>query len=232
MQQPPIPYRLLKSKDFDFRTCKKIILEKLKVTSMRRKEASGGTEGEGGGRPNYHPDSDRSFPQVFSGGDLTYGPSTFHHLAAVIDFESKVLVKALGALLSYLQSTVFQLTEGKYVIVNRIADAKSSAHMVISPSTFSALHIFSTENHPLIAKGRGNSKEGFSLFSLLDRTRSKCFFNCEGDHGLSTCCAMMIKCFASHLSNEKLNLSKHSLILLFRRIQRSRWPTIATRVDA
>ncbi|MGK3733408.1 MAG: hypothetical protein ACI8RD_006762 [Bacillariaceae sp.] len=45
--------------------------------------------------------------------------------------------------------------------------------MTISPSTFSALHIFSTEHHPLIAKGQGNSKEGFSLYSLLDRTKSK-----------------------------------------------------------
>lgn len=102
-----------------------------------------------------------------------YDPSSFHYLAAVIDFDSKVLVQALGALLSYLQSTVFQLAEGKYIVINKIVQAKSSACMVISPSTLSALHIFSTEHHPLIAKGQGHSKEGFSLFSLLDRTKSE-----------------------------------------------------------
>lgn len=47
--------------------------------------------------------------------------------------------------------------------------------MNISAATFSSLHIFSTEHHPLnVAKGgQGHSKEGFSLFSLLDRTKSK-----------------------------------------------------------
>ena len=125
------------------------------------------------GRHNNHPDSDRNFPQISAGGTMMYRPSSFHYLAAVIDFDSKVLVQALGALLSYLQSTVFQLEEGNDIIVDRIVKAKISAYMDISPSTFSALHIFSTEHHPLIAKGHGNSKEGFSLYSLLDRTKSK-----------------------------------------------------------
>jgi DNA mismatch repair ATPase MutS len=45
--------------------------------------------------------------------------------------------------------------------------------MRIDADTLQALHIFSTEHHPLIAKGPGKGKEGFSLFTLLDRTRSK-----------------------------------------------------------
>ena len=166
-----IPYQLIKSGSFDFRVCKKIILEKLKVTSMLKQDTSDGTRGRG--RYNYHPNSERTFPQTICGRDMMYDSSSFHYLAAIVDFDSKVLVQALGALLSYLQSTVFQLTEGKYIIVNRIFEARSSAYMVISPSTFSALHIFSTEHHPLIAKGHGHSKEGFSLFSLLDRTKSE-----------------------------------------------------------
>jgi DNA mismatch repair ATPase MutS len=46
-------------------------------------------------------------------------------------------------------------------------------YMHINAATFSALHIFATEHHPLIAKGQGHSKEGWSLFSLLDRNRSR-----------------------------------------------------------
>lgn len=140
---------------------------------MRKQEASDETAGRGRHNHNYHPDPDRNFQHVSAGGTMMYQPSSFHYLAAVIDFDSKVLVQALGALLSYLQSTVFQLEEGKYIIINRIVEAKTSAYMVISQSTFSALHIFSTEHHPLIAKGHGHSKEGFSLYSLLDRTKSE-----------------------------------------------------------
>ena len=45
--------------------------------------------------------------------------------------------------------------------------------MRIDNATLKALHIFATEHHPLIAKGHGKEKEGFSLFTLLDRTKSK-----------------------------------------------------------
>ncbi len=63
---------------------------------------------------------------------------------------------------------------GGHVCIHDIVRAKASKHMSVSADTFSALHIFATERHPLVAsKGSGNSKEGFSLFSLLDRTRSR-----------------------------------------------------------
>jgi len=124
------------------------------------------------GKHDYYYDSNRHFPQTSASGNQVYRPSSFHSLAAVIDFESKVLVQAFGALLSYLQSTVFQLEEGNCITINRIVKAKISGYMSISQSTLSALHIFSTEKHPLIAKGHGRSKEGFSLYSLLDRTKS------------------------------------------------------------
>jgi DNA mismatch repair ATPase MutS len=45
--------------------------------------------------------------------------------------------------------------------------------MRINSAALRALHIFATEHHPLMAKGYGRTKEGFSLFSLLDRTKSK-----------------------------------------------------------
>ena len=167
-----IPYRLLKSRTFNVRKCEALILQKLKVLSMLKHNESHGSAS--GSRYNYNYDSDRCFPQISAHGDTMYLPSSFNHLAAVIDFDSKVLIQALGALLSYLQSTVFELEDGKCVVINRIVHANISSCVSISPSTFSALHIFSTEHHPLIAKGHGRSKEGFSLFSLLDRTKSEC----------------------------------------------------------
>lgn len=169
-----IPHQLLKTKTFDVRLCKTLILRKLKVLSMLKKNAMIIDE-----TPHelyqHHEDLDRTFPRMFSAGNddiVMFRPSTYHYLAAVIDFDSKVLVQALGALLSYLQSTVFQLEERGNIIINKIIDAKTCNFMRISSSTFSALHIFSTEHHPLIAKGQGNAKEGFSLYSLLDRTKS------------------------------------------------------------
>lgn len=179
-----IPYRLLKSGTFDVRVCKTIILQKLHVLSMLKQavldEAATAltTMGRRDVRYNnscHHPDNshNRNFPRDGSSMQMLFRPSSFHYLAAIIDFDSKVLVQALGALLSYLQKTVFQLEEGNNITVDRIVKAAISSYMIISPSTFSALHIFSTEHHPLIAKGQGHSKEGFSLYSLLDRTKSE-----------------------------------------------------------
>ncbi|VEU35637.1 unnamed protein product [Pseudo-nitzschia multistriata] len=176
-----IPYRLLKSGIFDVRACRSIILQKLQVLSMlkqramdeARLSATAAAMGRSDSRYRNHPDNDRHFPRDGSSTQTLYRPSSYHYLAAVIDFDSKVLVQALGALLSYLQKTVFQLEEGNTITVNRIIEAGISSYLILSPSTFSALNIFSTERHPLIAKGHGHSKEGFSLYSLLDRTKSR-----------------------------------------------------------
>ena len=197
-----IPYRLLKSGTFDVRLCKTIIVQKLHVLSMLKQEARQNqhhhdssrnfplnSSVSNGGIAMFRPSSFHYLAAVSTCTSCVHMvnwfclscqfiPLTFKcHRSflffKVIDFDSKVLVQALGALLSYLQSTVFQLEEGSNIIINKIINAKTSAYMTISPSTFSALHIFSTEHHPLIAKGQGNSKEGFSLYSLLDRTKSK-----------------------------------------------------------
>lgn len=161
-----LPYRMLKTGAFEIRACKALILQKLRVISLLRQEAR---EHAVGYDDPYR--AQRQFPLA---GPLDwYQPSSYHSLAAVVDFDSKVQIQALGALLSFLQGTVFRLEDSGIVEVNRIVQAKSSLYMNINASTFSALHIFSTEHHPLIAKGPGNAKEGFSLYSLLDRTQSK-----------------------------------------------------------
>ena len=53
-----------------------------------------------------------------------------------------------------------------------------SSYLRVTPLALRALHIFNEEQHPLIAKGTGGSKEGFSLYSLLDRCSSKLGSRC------------------------------------------------------
>ena len=163
--QGSIPYRLMKTSSFDIRTCKVSIL-KLRVGSLLQHST---TQAAGGvGLPNQ---PRRHFPTE---NDHVFKVSSFHSLASVIDFDSAAQVQAVGSLLSFLQSTTFRLEEGGSICVNDIVRAKASMHMTVSADTLSALHIFATEHHPLVAaKGSGNSKEGFSLFSLLDRTKSR-----------------------------------------------------------
>ncbi len=161
-----LPYRMLKTSSFEIRACRALILQKLRVLSLFRQHAR---EHVIGFDDPYR--AQRHFP--LTAPYESYRPSSYHSLAAVVDFDSKVQIQALGALISFLQGTIFRLEDNGTVTINQIVQAKSSMYMHINASTFAALHIFSTEHHPLIAKGPGNAKEGFSLYSLLDRTQSK-----------------------------------------------------------
>lgn len=162
------PYRLLKTSAFDVRRCRSLILEKLRVLSLLRRQQASRTQNSGG-----DPNRERRFQNAPWSGQQVFGVSTYHSLASIIDFDSTVQVRALGSLLSFLQSTIFRLEEGETVTVNSVNQAKTAMFMRINASTLRALHIFSTEHHPLMAKGYGHTKEGFSLFTLLDRTKSK-----------------------------------------------------------
>ena len=154
-----IPYKLLRTGAFELRKCREVILQNLRVIDLLRSY------------PNQ--DQGRQTNNRFEIPVGHFEPSSYHSIASVVDFDSPVLVRALGSLLSFLQSTLFRLEEGNTVTVNSVTQANSSMFMRISSNTLSALHIFSTEHHPLLANGHGHSKEGFSLFSLLDRTKSK-----------------------------------------------------------
>lgn len=65
------------------------------------------------------------------------------------------------------------MEDGRNITINNVRQAKPGMYMSIDAITLQNLHIFTTEHHPLLAKGRGNTKEGFSLFTLLDRCRSR-----------------------------------------------------------
>lgn len=162
-----IPYRTLKSGAFDRRRCTDLILQKLRVLSLIKQNQATVypmAPPQGGMIRNFAPHAQMN-PR--------FGVGSYHSLSALIDFDSPLEVQAVGALLSFLQTTEFRFEDGGTVTVADVVHSQSTALMSINASTLAALQIFSTEYHPLVAaRGRGNSKEGSSLFTLLDRTRS------------------------------------------------------------
>jgi len=83
-------------------------------------------------------------------------------------------VKALGGLLSYLQETIFRLSPTGAISVSSLKTVQSDSYMCIDLATLRSLHIFNEERHPmLLSKGSGKSKEGFSLYTLLNLCKSK-----------------------------------------------------------
>ena len=77
-------------------------------------------------------------------------------------------------------STAFRLEEGNTVTVNNLRRIPAADSILrLDESALRTLRIFATDHHPLVAntsvKGKSSqkAKEGFSLFTLLDRTRSK-----------------------------------------------------------
>lgn len=156
------PYQVIKSSSLDVRSCKALTM-KLRVKSLLRHAARSYSEQMGHGARQFHEQPNQTFEV-----------SAFHALATIIDFNSKVQVQAIGSLLNFLQNTIFQHEQGGLIQVDDVMHAHSSSFMKVPAETFSALHIFATDYHPLVAaKGTGNSKEGFSLFSLLDRTHTR-----------------------------------------------------------
>ena len=171
-QQQSIPYQLLKSKAFDLKSCRNLILNKLRVMTLLQRPFRQQSDST----PHTRTFGNRNQMQSLPGGghgNNASAPSSYHSLASIVDFDSSVLLRALGSLLCFLQGTTFRLEEGSTVTINSIRYVRSSQFMRIDTATINALHIFSTEHHPLIAKGPGKGKEGFSLFTLLDRTKSK-----------------------------------------------------------
>lgn len=193
-----IPYKILKSKYFDMTACRKIILQKLHVLSLNRRtcntQCHHNSEAPSSFRQQQQQQNNTNFNNNFA-QYRTFSTSNYHSLASIIDFDSKVIVQAIGSLLSFLAANFFprsfqcnnfddaknshSVAHGEWpgggkITINRMVLAQISKYMYISPSTLSALQIFSTEQHPLLfAEGYGNAKEGFSLFSYLDRTKSR-----------------------------------------------------------
>jgi DNA mismatch repair protein MSH5 len=76
----------------------------------------------------------------------------------------------MGALLSYLQEFVFNLDS--IISVNDVQSFVLETYLRIDQNSYQSLQIFNEDSHPNVLKGPGRSKEGFSIFGLMDRTKS------------------------------------------------------------
>ena len=172
-----IPYQLLKSSAFEPKQCRTVILQQLRVlTLMRNGQPTTADRHEGessfdhaqnytsniGGMQQYHHHHHQHLPA-----------NKFHSLSSIIDFDSSTLVRALGSLLIYLRNTAFRLEEGYTVTINNLRRcAAPDTFLRLDELTLRTLRIFATDNGGG-RNDRNRSKEGFSLFALLDRTKSK-----------------------------------------------------------
>jgi DNA mismatch repair protein MSH5 len=83
-----------------------------------------------------------------------------------LDISCPALVGAIGAVLSYLMRSPELLDE---VAIHDIQTVQLGG-LIVDLAVLRSLHIFVEESHPSKIKGAGRSKEGFSVFGLIDRT--------------------------------------------------------------
>lgn len=91
--------------------------------------------------------------------------TTYQKVSSAIDLDSEALKHSLGALLNFMQSSIFHLDNGK-VIVSSIKMIPMENIMKIDGASFKALQIFAEESHPNVLKGVGRSK-AISKFNPL-----------------------------------------------------------------
>eukprot|EP00906_Rhabdomonas_costata_P025774 RCo036812 len=87
---------------------------------------------------------------------------------SAFDFDSVFAVRAAGALLSHLLKT----PSASFAQIRGIVQCAMCGVMNVDVSTLNALQIFKIQRHPAADQGIGHSKEGHSLYGLLNRTRS------------------------------------------------------------
>ena len=178
-----IPFKVLKSSSFDIKACRLVIIDKLKIKDLVAKENQKKNSAHVQDvfpqpqveQQQFPPPQSRN-PYAPAGYDdhSSQSSNNFNMLSGVINFTSSTLTKALGGLLSYLLETVFRLDPSGNIEVRSLKVIQSDLYMSIDLATMKSLHIFSEEKHPMLrAKGKGESKEGFSLYTLLNLCNSK-----------------------------------------------------------
>ena len=96
-------------------------------------------------------------------------------LASELPFSERARLSALGGLVGWLSKHEFNWDKSGHVHVRSLAPIETlvRGRCVIDALSLRALSIFVEEFHPSQVKGRGRSKEGFSLFGIFDRTASR-----------------------------------------------------------
>ena len=105
-------------------------------------------------------------------GEKDVAQMTYHRLSSVVSLENTELCQAAGALLEHLLSSSISVNSRGCVEVQSLNKIDVSSVLQLDVDTVAALSIFVQETHPNVLGGKGRSKEGLSLFALLDRTRS------------------------------------------------------------
>ncbi|XP_077862967.1 mutS protein homolog 5-like [Saccoglossus kowalevskii] len=107
--------------------------------------------------------------------DYTESERTIY-LTSLVPFEHVNMVRATGGLLKYLDKRRIGVELEESDIRVPILGLKTfSLHnmVLVDDNTYSALQIFHKEHHPSIYKfGGSGSKEGLSLFGIMNRTKS------------------------------------------------------------
>ena len=96
----------------------------------------------------------------------------FLRISSAIDFDNTPLKQAAAGLVGYMAQNGVA-TRGGFVVVSQVDTLQTVSFMHIDKQSFDALEIFALDAHPNVYRGPGRPKEGFSLFGLFDRTRSK-----------------------------------------------------------
>lgn len=97
--------------------------------------------------------------------------SQFERISSSVDMDCEQCRQSLGALIAYMQESVFKLDSG-IVTVSNLKTFLQDSFVQMDLQSLNALQIFAEDVHPNVMKGKGRSKEGFSLFGLFDRTHS------------------------------------------------------------
>lgn len=92
-----------------------------------------------------------------------------------VDYEATEMIRATGALLSFVDQEKIgqQLEHHRCFCVQSVSRVSLEGFMHVDFNTLKSLHVLCEEPHPSQIKGTGHSKEGFSLFGLLNRTLTK-----------------------------------------------------------
>ncbi len=97
------------------------------------------------------------------------------YLSSMVNMRDEMVVSTIGALIHYLLEKMKAAVPGTrdLIAVKDVIGLRDKSVMRIDAETIEGLSIFSRELHPNVIQGKGISKEGLSLFTLLDRTRSR-----------------------------------------------------------
>jgi len=96
----------------------------------------------------------------------SYSQNNSVRLRNYIDLDKKYAIRAFGGLLNYLDLN----NNTSLIRIKTVRDINNSGQVQISYKSLHDLQVFSEDLHPSLIKGTGKSKEGLSLFSLLDFT--------------------------------------------------------------